>query len=46
MNCDVCSADITSVESTKITPSQTNNGSKYFRKRRIRLHGPAAAATN
>jgi mannose-6-phosphate isomerase len=37
MNRDVCSADIKSVEPRKITPSQTKNGSQYFRKRRIRL---------
>ena len=29
---DVCSADITLVEPTKITPSQISNGSQYLRK--------------
>ena len=28
---DVCSADIKSVEPIKISPSQTNTGSQYFR---------------
>ena len=34
---DVCSVDMTLVEPTKITPSQSNNGSQYLKKRRIRL---------
>jgi hypothetical protein len=29
---DVCSADMTLVEPTKITPSQISNGSQYLRK--------------
>jgi hypothetical protein len=29
---DVCSADMTSVDPKKITPSQMNNGSQYLRK--------------
>jgi len=32
MNRDVCSADITLVEPTKIKPSQISNGSQYLRK--------------
>jgi hypothetical protein len=32
MNRDVCSADIRSVESRKIRPTQTSNGSQYFMK--------------
>ena len=38
-NRDVCSADIRSVEPTKITPSQISNGSQYFRKRLILIVG-------
>jgi hypothetical protein len=29
---DVCSADMTLVEPTKITPSQISNGNQYLRK--------------
>ena len=29
---DVCSADIKSVEPTKITPSQIKTGTQYFKK--------------
>lgn len=32
INRDVCCADITSVEPTKITPSQITSGSQYLRK--------------
>jgi hypothetical protein len=46
INREVCSADIRSLESMKITTSQISNGSQYFRKRRIRLLGSTAADTN
>jgi hypothetical protein len=32
MNRDVCSADIRSIEPMKITPSQMNTGSQFFRR--------------
>src|SRR5260370_15046926 len=43
-NRDVCSADITSVEPTKITPSQMKGGSQYLRKDFIVVGAPVSRA--
>src|SRR4029077_15906207 len=43
MNRDVCSADIRSIEPRKITPSQMNTGSQFFR-RRLKFISVAAGA--